>query len=44
MVAALEHRVQQAVAAVDLLPSGPHRELLRAAPGANVGAMPAGAP
>lgn len=44
MMAAVEQRVQQAIAAVDLLPGGPLTDLLRAAPHAIVGAMPAGAP
>ena len=44
MMAAVEYRLQQASAAVDLLPSGPHMGLLRAAPRAIVRAMSAGAP
>jgi hypothetical protein len=44
MRAAAEHRLQQAIAAVDLFPSGPHAGLLRAAPHAIVCAMSAGAP
>ena len=44
MLAAAGHRVQQAIAAVDLLPGGPRVDLLRVAPHAIVGAMPAGAP
>ena len=43
MMAAAEHRLQQAIAAVDLLPSG-RTGLLRAAPHAIVRAMSAGAP
>jgi geranylgeranyl pyrophosphate synthase len=44
MIAAAEHRLQQAIAAVDLFPSGKQAALLRAAPHAIVGAMRAGAP
>ena len=44
MLAAVGDRVQQAIAAVDLLPGGPQADLLRAAPPAIVGAMTAGAP
>lgn len=44
MLAAAEHRLQQAIAAVDFFPSGPHAGLLRAAPHAIVRAMSAGAP
>lgn len=44
MMAAAEHRLQQAIAAVDFFPSGPHAGLLRAAPHAIVRAMSAGAP
>ncbi len=44
MTAAAEHRLQQAIAAVNFFPSGPHAGLLRAAPHAIVGAMSAGAP
>jgi len=44
MMAAAEHRLQQAIAAVDFFPSGPHAGLLRAAPHAIVRAISAGAP
>lgn len=44
MAAAIEGRVQQAIAAVDHLPGGPRTELLRTAPVAIVRAMSAGAP
>jgi geranylgeranyl pyrophosphate synthase len=43
MAAALEDRLQQAIAAVDRLPAGPKTDLLRAAPHAITGAMPGGA-
>jgi hypothetical protein len=44
MLAAAEQRLQQAIGAVDSFPAGPHTGLLRVAPHAIVGAMPAGAP
>jgi geranylgeranyl pyrophosphate synthase len=44
MLAAVEHRLQQAIATVDLFPVGPHTGLLRAAPHAIVRAMSADAP
>lgn len=44
MLAAAEHRLQQAIASVDLLTAGPQADLLRAAPVAIVRAMSAGAP
>ncbi len=44
MLAAAEHRLQQAIAAVQSFPSGPHAGLMRAAPHSIVHAMSAGAP
>jgi geranylgeranyl pyrophosphate synthase len=44
MLAAAEHRLQRAIAKVDLFAAGAHADLLRAAPHAIVRAMSAGAP
>jgi len=44
MLSAAEHRLARAVGAVDFFPAAPHAGLLRVAPHAIVGAMPAGAP